>query len=318
MSFTVQPLPGCDIFGAVISDLDPASISEPAVRKRLHDLWIEKGVIVFKGLSDLDTQISLSEIYGEPEEHPLLVGINRPREHFVIAEIEYVEEDGDLYEINGEERGGYLPWHFDLAYLEKINHGGILRAAVLPKRGGETGFIDRIAAYDALPERLKTRIEGLRVIHRYLADATKARFGERPEKCIQLSRNIVLALEHPAVQNPVTHPLVYTQAETGRKVINVSPWHAVGIEGMENAEGDALLGEVIDHLIRPELAYFHKWELGDMVLWDNWRMLHCALGVPRGEQRKVRRTTIAGDYALGRPFVSKSAAVAASGSPGTT
>lgn len=309
MSFTIKPLPGCDAFGAVIDDLDPATISDPAVRKRLYELWIDKGVIVFKGLADLDTQISLSEIYGEPEEHPLLVGVDRPREHFVIAEIEYVEEDGDLYEINGEERGGYLPWHFDLAYLEKINHGGILRAAVLPRRGGETGFIDRIAAYEALPQRLKDRIEGLRVIHRYLADATLARFGERPERCIQLSRNITLALEHPAVQKPVTHPLVYTQKETGRKVINVSPWHAVGIEGMQNEEGDALLAEVIDHLIRPELAYFHKWELDDMVLWDNWRMLHCACGVPRGEQRKVRRTTIAGDYALGRLF--EPAAVAA-------
>jgi taurine dioxygenase len=307
MAFTNQPLPGCDAFGCVISDLDPASISDPAVRKRLYDLWIEKGVIVFKGLADLDVQIGLSEIYGEPEEHPLLVGIDRPREHYVIAEIEYVEEDGDLYEINGEERGAYLPWHFDLAYMVKINHGGILRAAVLPSKGGETGFIDRIGAYEALPEALKQRIEGLRVIHHYLADATKARFGERPDKCIQLSRNITLALEHPSVRNPVTHPLVYTQKETGRKVINVSPWHAVAIEGMDSAEGDALLAEVIDHLIRPELAYFHQWQADDMVLWDNWRMLHCACGVPRGEQRKMRRTTIAGDYALGARLVSADA-----------
>lgn len=308
MTFTVQPLPGSHAFGAVIDDLDPATLSDPAVRQRLYDLWIDKGVIVFKGLADLDTQIRLSEICGEPEQHPLLVGIDRPREHFVIAEIEYVEEDGDLYEIDGEERGGYLPWHFDLAYLEKINRGGILRAAVLPRCGGETGFIDRIAAYDALPDHFKERIEGLRVIHRFLADATKARFGERPDRCIQLSRNITLALEHPAVQNLVTHPLVYTQKETGRKVINVSPWHAVGIEGMQNEEGDALLAEVIDHLIRPELAYIHEWELDDMVLWDNWRMLHSARGVPRGEQRKVRRTTIAGDYALGRLFVPEATA----------
>lgn len=307
MSFTVQPLPGCDMFGAVISDLDPASLPDSAVRKALHDLWIDKGVIIFKGLADLETQISLSEIYGEPEEHPLLVGIDRPREHYVIAEIEYAEEDGDLYEIKGEQRGAYLPWHFDLAYMVRINHGGILRAAVLPKRGGETGFIDRIAAYDALPERLQQRIEGLRVIHRYLADATLAKFGERPEKCLQLSRNISLGLEHPSVRNPVTHPLVYTQAETGRKVINVSPWHAVAIEGMENAEGDALLAEVIDHLIRPEFAYFHQWQADDMVLWDNWRMLHCACGVPRGEQRKMRRTTIAGDYALGARLLSAEA-----------
>jgi taurine dioxygenase len=96
------------------------------------------------------------------------------------------------------------------------------------------------------------------------------------------------------------HPLVYRQAETGKKVLHVSPWFADGIEGMENAEGDALLAEVIAQVIRPELMYFHQWQEGDMVLWDNWRMLHCATGVPPDETRIMRRTTIVGDYGLGR------------------
>ena len=108
MHFSTRPLPGCDAFGAVVSDLDTAAIADPQVRKALHDLWIDKGVIVFKGLGDLDSQIAISEIFGEPEEHPLLVGIDRPREHYVIAEIEYVEEDGDLYEFGKERRGDYL------------------------------------------------------------------------------------------------------------------------------------------------------------------------------------------------------------------
>jgi taurine dioxygenase len=300
MDFKVSPLPGDHAFGAVVTELDPDSIQDPQVRQDLYDLFIEKGLIVFKGLADLDTQIALSEIYGEPEIHPLLVGVEREREHFVIAEIDYVEEDGDLYELNGELRGGFLPWHFDLAYMEKINRGGILRAAVVPNEGGETGFIDGIAAYDALPEDLKARIEDLRVVYRYIADATTAKFGEIPEKCLQLSHNIAYALQHPSVQKPVTHPMVYPQKESGRKILNISPWHAVSIEGMENAEGDALLKEVIDHMIRPDMAYIHEWVKDDMILWDNWRMLHSARGVPPGEKRKMRRTTIAGDYALGR------------------
>lgn len=300
MDFRIEPLPGAHSFGAVVTDLDPEQIREDRVRERLHALWIDKGVVVFKGRSDLQTQLDLSEIYGEPEIHPLLEGLDRPREHFVIAEIEYDREDGDLYEIDGEERGGYLPWHFDLAYVDRINHGGILRAAVLPSNGGQTGFIDRIAAYDALPEALQERIEGLNVIHHFLADASQSKFGPKPDKCLRLSRNIRLATEHPSVQTPVVHPLVYVQQETGRKVVNVSPWHAVAILGMENEQGDALLAEVIDRIVQSELAYFHEWEMDDMVLWDNWRMLHCAAGIPPGEQRRMRRTTIAGDYALGR------------------
>lgn len=300
MSFTVTPIPGCDAFGAIVSNLAPDAIQEPEIRQALYDLWIDKGVIVFKDMTRLDTQIELSEIFGDPEEHPLLVGVDRPREHKAIADIEYDEEDGDLYEMDGELRGGFLPWHYDLAYVDRINHGGILRPAVLPKRGGETGFIDRIAAYAALPDDLKERIEGLEVIHAFATDATKAKFGQRPDRCVRLSWKIVMAAEHPSLQQRAIHPLVYTQAETGRKVLNVSPWHAVAVAGMENAEGDAVLREAIDHMLRPERAYVHKWQMNDMVLWDNWRMLHSAFGVPVGEQRKMRRTTIAGDYALGR------------------
>lgn len=300
MDFRIEPLTGSYSFGAVIAALEPEEIADERVRRRLYDLWVDEGVVVFKGLSDLRTQLDLSEIFGEPEIHPLLEGIERPREHFVIAEIEYDQDDGDIYRVDGELRGGYLPWHFDLAYVDRINHGGILRAAVLPSRGGQTGFIDGIAAYDALPSDLQERIEGLNVIHHFLADAAQMKFGPKPDECLRLSRVIRLAADHPSVANPVVHPLVFTQKETGRKVVNVSPWHAVAIEGMENDEGDALLAEVIDRIVEPELAYFHEWEMDDMVLWDNWRMLHCAAGIPPGEQRKMRRTTIAGDYALGR------------------
>jgi taurine dioxygenase len=94
--------------------------------------------------------------------------------------------------------------------------------------------------------------------------------------------------------------MVFTQAETGRKVLNVSPWFAVAIEGMENAEGDALLARVIDHCEDDRFAYYHHWQPEEMALWDNWRMLHSAYGVPENETRRLERTTIKGDYQLGR------------------
>src|SRR5262249_38214436 len=161
-----------------------------------------------------DVQLRLSEIYGEPAEHPLLVGVKQERTHHVIADVNYAEEDGDLYVVNGELRGGYLPWHFDLAYVDKINHGGILRPHVLPKRGGETGFIDQIVVYETLPDDLKKRIDGLNVIYNYSIDSTTAKFGDRPEKCIRLSERIKRAASHPAVQRRSIHPLVYTQEKT--------------------------------------------------------------------------------------------------------
>ncbi len=300
-SFATSPLPGQDHYGTVVTDLDPAALDDPAVRAALHSLWLDTGVVVFRGIGGgIDTQLRLSEIYGEPEVHPMMAGTDIRTEHRALAPIEFDRDDGNIYEIGGELRGGYLPWHFDGAYVDRINHGGVLRPEVLPGRGGETGFIDQIAAYDTLPAALQQRIDGLSVVYSYQPDLTKAKFGERPDRLVQMSTLFRKGMEHPSVQVRAIHPLVYEQAGTGRKILHVSPWFADGIEGMENEEGDALLREVISYVMRPELMYFHQWQPGDMVLWDNWRMLHCACGVPPEERRIMRRTTIVGDYGLGR------------------
>ncbi len=308
-AFEVSPLPGQDRYGAVVTDLSFEAINDPQVRRQLHALWIEKGVIVFRGVDGgLDAQLMLSEIYGEPEVHPMMAGTDIKTEHKALAPIEFdPEKDGNIYEVDGQVLGGYLPWHFDGAYVDRINHGGILRPEVLPGRGGDTRFIDQIAAYELLPADLKARIEGLNVLYSYQPDLTKAKFGPRADRLVKMSELFRKGMDHPSVQERAVHPMVYTQAETGRKILHVSPWFADGIEGMENEEGDALLREVISYVIRPELMYAHKWREGDMVLWDNWRMLHSAGGVPPEEKRIMRRTTIVGDYGLGRRETQKAA-----------
>jgi taurine dioxygenase len=302
MGFTVSALPGQDEFGAVVTGLVPDMLGDAAVRQALYDLWIDKGVIVFRELEGVKTQLRLSEVFGEPEEHPLLRGVDVPREHKLIIDFQYDAKagEGEVYEIDGEIRGGWLPWHFDLVYVDRINHGGILRPVILPERGGETGYIDQIAVYASLPEDLKRRIEGLNVLYKFHVNSAETRFGQRPDRMVHISDKARAATCHASVRARSIHPMVYTQEQTGRKVLNVSPWFADAIEGMEHEEGDALLAEVIDYCIRPERAYFHKWSMGDMVLWDNWRMLHHATGTPEGMRRHMSRTTIAGDYGLGR------------------
>ena len=301
-AFETAPLDGQDRYGTIVTRLAPEAIGDPEVRTALLDLWTETGLIVFRGLEGgIDTQVRLSEIYGEPEVHPMMEGTDIKTEHRALAPIEFdPQKDGNIYVIGGRELGGYLPWHFDGAYVDRINHGGILRPDVLPGEGGETGFLDQIAAWELLPERLKREIDGKSVIYSYQPDFTRAKFGPRADRLVQMSELFRTGADHPSVQVRAIHPAVYKQPATGRKVLHISPWFADGIEGMENAEGDALLAEVIGHVLDPELMYFHKWQSGDMVLWDNWRMLHCSCGVPPGETRIMRRTTIVGDYGLGR------------------
>ena len=299
MGYTVSPLPGQSEFGAVITGFKPEMIDDPKVRQALYDLWIDKGVIVFKDLTGLDTHIRLSEVFGEPEVHPLLRNLDVPREDKLIIDID--TDASAHYIIDGKTCVGWLAWHKDSIYTDKINHGGILRAIEVPEEGGETGFIDQVAAYNALPDDLKQRIEGLNVVYRFAIDSWESKFADKPDSRAALpevAKKMSDGFNKALVRS--IHPMVAVQPGTGRKFVNVSPWFADGIEGMENEEGDALLREVIAHNIRPERIYKHKYAPNEMVLWDNWRMLHCAYGTPPGMKRHMRRTTLFGDYGQGR------------------
>lgn len=300
MSYDVRPLDERLAFGSVVTGLDPATLDDAAVAQALYDLWIERGVVVFRGLpGGLQTHIRLSRVFGEPELHPLRVsGFDRPPE---ITDIRYDPADGDVYELDGAQRGAWLPWHFDLVYVARINHGGILRPLQLPARGGATGFIDQIAAYESLPDDLKSRIAGRSVVYRFDIDASSMRYGKPAGlKMLRMASRAAIVMQQIDRYPPVLHPIVYEQPETGRKVLNFSPWFALGVDGMAQDEGDALLHEVTRYCLDERGAYHHQWSLDDMVLWDNWRMMHCATGVPRDESRHMQRTTIAGDYGMGR------------------
>jgi taurine dioxygenase len=102
---------------------------------------------------------------------------------------------------------------------------------------------------------------------------------------------------------PVAHPLVFVQPETGRKVLNYSPFFAMYVEGMAPEESHALLKELSAHILDSP-AYHHKWSTDEMILWDNWRMLHSVTPAPLDQERVMQRTTIKGDYGVGRklPF----------------
>jgi taurine dioxygenase len=295
----IKALPGLP-FGALVEQLDAAELDALTVREGLRAAWIDRGVLVVRGLpSDQATHVRLAACFGEVEVHPYRV----TKTGLLPQVIDIVASDaeGDIYEVAGEQRIGWLPWHFDLCYSDRINHGGILRAVNLPGDGGETGFIDQIEAYAALSTNLQRRIEGLNVIYEMEFDASCMKVGRTPGlRLLRMQENTrrFTGLAHDLPR--AIHPLVYRQQATGRPVLHLSPWFAWGIEGMGLDEGRALLDEVIAQSTHSRLAYFHRWEAGDYVVWDNWRMMHCATGIPSGEKRHLQRTAIAGDYGQGR------------------
>ena len=298
MGYTVSPLPGRSDFGAVVTGLTPAMLTEDEVRTELHALWADRGLVLFRGVDGLDTQLALARLVGEPEDYPLLRGLDMPAAAKLSIEID--EKTNGLFEVDGERRGGWLGWHKDTIYTDRLSHGCVLWSIAVPARGGETGFIDQIAAWEAMPAALRARIDGLNVIYRYSRNSAESKFGPRPDRCISRDPRQAARAGHAITRRRAIHPMVFAQPGTGRRLLNLSPWFADGIEGMENDEGDALLRAVIADSTRPERAWFHKWQPGEMLLWDNWRMLHCSAGTPQGMRRQMRRVAIAGDYGLGR------------------
>ena len=298
--YAVGPLADGVPFGATVTGLRREHLNDEAVRKALFDLWIDKGVLLFRdGDHTSEMQIELSRCFGEIARQVF-------KETWLegnpdLVKVKYYPDDGSCYDVDGVRLGGYLAWHKDRIYTDSLNRGGILRPIQLSEHGGETGYLDQISAYDSLPEALKARIDGLHVVYAMDLNFENHKFL-RPDN-IRFVRGAksFLSISDREYQYPrVLHPMVYTQAETGRKVLNVSPSFATGIYEIGGPEGDALLREVLAHCTAAGNTYFHAWLPDDMVLWDNWRTLHSSTGVPEQETRVMQRTTISGDYSLGR------------------
>lgn len=298
--FSVEKLDPARKYGVAISGLTEGDLTSATVRSELINLWIEHGLIVFRGEGSSSFHVDLSRVFGDLVLHP--VKETRIEEFPELIDVRYEPENEALYDIGGRLLGGWLPWHSDNVYVDRINHGGILRALTVPPEGGDTGFIDQIEAYEALPEDLKERIEDLMVVYKMRMHYADQRYASKiPVKLIRTSNFIESVVAREEIDFlPVVHPVVYRQKETGRAVLNVSPMFAEYIYGMDNAEGHALLQRLVDHVSAEKFAFYHKWVVGEMVLWDNWRMLHSAEGVDPQATRWMRRTTIGGDYSLGR------------------
>jgi taurine dioxygenase len=294
--------------GVEVIGVDATRPIPEAVRRELYGLFIQHGLLLLRGAgSSVEAHVRIAECFGELERHSIKESWVEGNPHLI--DISYVppppgtqSATQPIYQVGGRRLAGWLPWHTDQSFMPKLSRGGVLRMIQVPEEGGSTGFLDKIALYASLPEGLKRRIENLSVVYRFEPRATLHKFGQ-PEGLKLISTSAAMDSILDRLERdfpPSVHPMVYAQAETGRKVLNVSPAYAVGIEGMENEEGDRLLEEVFAHCLNSPSEYRHAWRNGDMVAWDNWRILHNAEGTPVDQTRLVQRISIAGDYGLGR------------------
>ena len=268
-----------EIGGAEISGVDLSQPLSPETRDAIYAAFLEHFIIVFHD-QDLDpaAQEAFSRNFGDLEGNVrrLAPGKLAPLVNLVTN----MDDSGNPTE-TPPTHGNYF-WHTDKSYRPAPSLATILHAKLVPSSGGDTQFANTGMAYDALPEETRQRIADLKVVHSW--EASRRNTG-----------NVPATAEEIADSPPVTHPLVRTHPDTGRKVLYMGT-HTSHIEGMDYEEGRALLRELLEFAEQPQFVFDHQWRPGDVVMWDNRTLLHRAVRNydMKLEKRLLHRTVVKG------------------------
>lgn len=286
-------------FGARIDGVTREALQDEAVRAEIVRVFEERGMIVFEGVEPTsDMQVLISNVFGPLKDHPVktVERVDQAKMPGVISI--RTGPDAHIVEIEGKRLMTWQPWHFDHSYNNELNRAGVLRAEAIPPEGGLTAFADGIQIWNDLDPAWRARLEGLEIIYTLDLRYSQQWFG-LPKTFKEIKPKGEGILEVARALPRAIHPAVWTR-KTGERVVHLSPYGARGILGMETPEGNALLIELWDAVEAAIKPYYHAWKIDDMLVWDNWRMLHQACGVDPQYNRIMHRTTIKGDYGFGR------------------
>jgi taurine dioxygenase len=260
-----------------VSGIDLNRPADAATHAALLDALHENLVLCVRGqtLAPLPFRDAMAR-FGTPVLRKQLAATPEcPEVNIISSEDRDVLGDGKKL-VNG------ASWHTDDSFMREPCSLTMLYGVIVPRSGGDTQFLNLYAAYDALSPETKARIDGLRVIHRYQSSRQTNRVSQRPASEI-------------AAMPEAIHPLVRTHPETGRKALYLNANRMEQIVGLQRAESDALLDELIAHAIEPRFQYRHVWRQGDVVIWDNRCTMHKAnADYPDGERRLMHRVIVAG------------------------
>ena len=261
--------------GAEITGVDVKTMDEATFGK-IYKAWLDCNVIAVRDqVLEIDDYLAYSRRFGIVSPHPAkstrhadypeltLLGINKFRADGTL--------DTDIY------RRGAEGFHTDGSYEEVPYKATQLYAIAIPSSGGDTHFSSGYAAYEALPHRLKARLEGKIGTFKY---------GGRKQLNLLLN-------EEDRNAKPARHLLIQVHPETGRKLLYFDQGKILSIEGLDPAESDAIIAEMTDYFVQPPCQYQHKWRKGDIVIWDNRCSYHKAAGdYPPEEDRIHWRVSI--------------------------
>lgn len=282
--------------GAEVVGLDASEPFEPHTLQVLRDAFQEHHMLCFRdqALGD-EAMIAFSKQFGPLEEFPEKDKTKDRIEVYHVANVspegEHLPDDDQrvVYQRNNAR------WHTDSSYRYVPSLASIMYGVeVLPEdaQGGETGFSNMLAAYAALPEEMKRKLEPLHQVHSY-GEIRRLEPGLPP----------ISAHERDALP-PVTHPVIRVHPDRGyRRSLYFTSNTSLEIGGGTLEEGVALHRWLVDFASREAFCYYHRWRTNDLVMWDNRVLLHRAIEYDYARYRRVlRRTTVAGSGPVMGPF----------------
>jgi alpha-ketoglutarate-dependent 2,4-dichlorophenoxyacetate dioxygenase len=264
MAITVVPV--TPTFAAEIGDVDLSRPLDPADVQAIKDAFTTYAVVIFpdQQLSQ-DQHLDFAEHFGPLE---TTIGVYRQKD----APLRLRKEFADVSNLNHQNEPwgkdsrqrmfqlGNRLWHTDSSFKRLPARASLLYARSIAPIGGHTEFADERAAYDALPEDMKRRLDGLVAEHSIFNSRARLGFTNFND-------------EERREMPPVPQVVVRTLPESGRKSLYLAS-HAGRILGMPEPEGRALIEQLIDHATQRQFVYTHRWRLHDLVMWDNRCTMH--------------------------------------------
>ena len=272
-------LPTGAALGAEIRGLDLAQPMDDHTFEAVDDAFARFGVIFFRNQRITpQQQVAFTRRFGAIEFNIFGERWSVPGAPEIVV-VSNVTENGKPV---GIRRAGEN-WHSDMCYTARPPRGTMLYAIETPALHGlplgDTEFASAAAAWDALPDDLRRRIEGRRAVFDFTG--RKRAF---PPTADEIARN-----------PPITHPIVRTHPRSGRKCLYVMRDDCTGIEGIPAGEAEALIAALADHIVKPQFIYRHQWRPGDVMMWDNCTVQHRAIqDYDLPQRRLMHRTTMGG------------------------
>ena len=256
-----------------------------AIGQALRQAWAENSILLVRDQElDYDAQFAYARVYGEVAARvkpPVEKRAYRPdAENPMQIVTNEVDDQGRPVGSLGD---GEMWFHTDKCYVEKPHRASFLYAVEIPSEGGHTKFASLFNGYDRLPDELRAKLEGRKVLQMY--DYTKT----EPGSLDQPLENLLHYWQPGFVSNP----------DTGRKAVYISRLMSMRIEGYSDEESRDLINAVADIVEAEDNVYEHVWKPGDIMIWDNLSCLHARTDWPREQRRTLRRVTIEGDALVG-------------------